>query len=251
MLGDLYTLPINGGTATLLRGGVSFDTQPRWSPSGKFITFTSDQSGCDNIWVMEYATKKVWPVTNEPYHFLSNPFWTNESGIVAVKWYTSERSLGGGEIWSYKVDENQPDVGQRIVGRVGFGAQVGPEEPIAGSADGKALYYSKNVADSTVFNYNKDPHAGIYSIFKFDLASGTTSTISSGPGGAARPILNRARTLLAFIRRTKYQTSLMLQDLATGTEKVRLKLASNCFDWCFFPDFSSLLFKDSVERPRF
>jgi Tol biopolymer transport system component len=228
MLGDLYTLPIGGGQAALLKGGVAFDTQPRWSPSGKFITYTSDQSGCDNIWVLEFASKKTWPVTNEPYHFLSNPFWTTESSIVAVKWYTSERSLGGGEIWSYSVGGYESNTaaefsnaGNRIIGRVGFGAQVGPEEPVAGSADGKSLLYSKNTADSTVFNYNKDPHAGIYSIFKYDISSGSTTTISSGPGGAARPILNRARNAVAFIRRTKYQTSLMIQDLKTGTERVR------------------------------
>lgn len=70
MLGDLYTLPMTGGAATLLRGGVSFDTQPRYNPAGNLVLFTSDISGCDNIHVMDATTKQAWPVTTENYHFV-------------------------------------------------------------------------------------------------------------------------------------------------------------------------------------
>ena len=34
LLGDLYTLPIGGGTATRITNGPAFDAQPRWSPKG-------------------------------------------------------------------------------------------------------------------------------------------------------------------------------------------------------------------------
>ena len=34
VLGDLYTLPIEGGTATRIMGGLSFESQPTWSPHG-------------------------------------------------------------------------------------------------------------------------------------------------------------------------------------------------------------------------
>src|SRR5216683_6641712 len=32
LLGDLYTLPIDGGTATRIIGGMSFESQPKFSP---------------------------------------------------------------------------------------------------------------------------------------------------------------------------------------------------------------------------
>src|SRR5687768_16107520 len=41
LLGDLYTLPIEGGQATLLRGGRSWDYMARYSPDGKSIAYIS------------------------------------------------------------------------------------------------------------------------------------------------------------------------------------------------------------------
>ena len=35
LLGDIYTLPIEGGEAKLIDGGMAFDSQPKFSPDGK------------------------------------------------------------------------------------------------------------------------------------------------------------------------------------------------------------------------
>ena len=52
MLGDLYTLPIAGGTATRISQGMAFDHMPTWSPDGKRIAFISDRNGAKNLWLM-------------------------------------------------------------------------------------------------------------------------------------------------------------------------------------------------------
>ncbi len=53
LLGDLYTMPIEGGKAKRLTHGAAFDIQPRFSPDGKLIAFISDRDGNNNIWVMD------------------------------------------------------------------------------------------------------------------------------------------------------------------------------------------------------
>src|SRR5271154_7254732 len=45
MLGDIYTLPIEGGTAKLIDPGMAFDSQPKFSPDGKWVAFLSDREG--------------------------------------------------------------------------------------------------------------------------------------------------------------------------------------------------------------
>ena len=51
LLGDLYTMPIDGGSATRIMGGLSFESQPTWSPDGKTIAFLSDRTGVENLWI--------------------------------------------------------------------------------------------------------------------------------------------------------------------------------------------------------
>jgi len=53
VLGDLYTLPIDGGTARRIVGDLSFESQPRYSPDGRSIAFLSDRSGVENLWIAD------------------------------------------------------------------------------------------------------------------------------------------------------------------------------------------------------
>ena len=52
LLGDIYTMPVTGGTPTRIAEGLPFETQPRFSPDGTRIAFTADRGGGDNIWTM-------------------------------------------------------------------------------------------------------------------------------------------------------------------------------------------------------
>src|SRR4051812_8207279 len=52
LLGDLYTLPVEGGAAKRITSGQSFDAMPHYSPDGKTIVFVSDRTQADNLWVV-------------------------------------------------------------------------------------------------------------------------------------------------------------------------------------------------------
>src|SRR3981189_2943517 len=41
LVGDIFTLPIGGGPAKLISGGMAFDSQPKFSPDGNWIAFLS------------------------------------------------------------------------------------------------------------------------------------------------------------------------------------------------------------------
>src|SRR5437867_6937940 len=54
LLGDLYTLPIDGGQAKRVTEGGAYDYQPRFSPDGKRILVTSDRGGMPAVWLADF-----------------------------------------------------------------------------------------------------------------------------------------------------------------------------------------------------
>ncbi len=66
LLGDIYTLPIEGGPAKLIDGGMAFDSQPKFSPDGKWIAFISDREGSENVWIMHPDGSGVKQVSKDP-----------------------------------------------------------------------------------------------------------------------------------------------------------------------------------------
>ena len=67
LLGDIYKMPITGGKAEILAGGMASEVQPRFSPNGKFISYTSDKDGGDNIWVMNVDGSGKRAITKENF----------------------------------------------------------------------------------------------------------------------------------------------------------------------------------------
>jgi len=66
LVGDLYTLPIEGGQAKLISGGMFFDSQPKFSPDGQWIAFISDREGSENIWIIHPDGTGAKQVSKDP-----------------------------------------------------------------------------------------------------------------------------------------------------------------------------------------
>ena len=223
LLGDLYLMPITGGTPSKLTSGVAWDMQPRFSPDGEWVAFTSDRTGKgdkggDNIWIIKADADEssLRQITSESFRLLNGPTW-HPSGeyIVARKHFTSRRSLGAGEMWMYHVSgvDGGGSSGLQLTEKPTDQKDV--NEPVF-SPDGKYLYFSEDVSPGSTFQYDKDSNGQIYVINRLTLEDGKSQRYITGPGGAARPTPSPDGSKIAFVRRLDGKSTLFLFDTKSG-----------------------------------
>lgn len=88
LLGHIYRIPAGGGTAECLTqgSGVALNLQPRFSPDGKSITFVSDRTGQQNVWVMNADGSAPRLVFGDKMTRFYDPDWSPDGrAIVAVR----------------------------------------------------------------------------------------------------------------------------------------------------------------------
>ncbi len=216
LLGDIYTMPISGGAATAIASGVPWEMQPRFSPDGTKIAFTSDRAGGENIWIMNVDGSDKRQVTKESFRLLNNATWSADGQYLAArKHFTTQRSLGVGEIWLYHVSGGD---GVQLVKRPSEAHQKELGEPIF-SADGEYIYYSQNVTSGSTFIYAQDSNTDLFNIKRYEMATGEIETAVSGPGGAVRAAPSPDGRYIAFVRRERAKSKLYVKDLRTGDER--------------------------------
>ena len=213
LLGDIYVMPIEGGEARAIASGVAWDMQPKWSPDGRQIAFTSDRAGGDNIWIMDADGSNPLQISKESFRLLNQPEWTPDGQfIVARKHFTSARSLGAGELWMYHrsggggVQMTERRTPQKDTGEPAF------------SPDGRYLYFSDDATPGNTFEYSKDVNGQIYIIRRLDRETGEIDPYITGPGGSIRPTPSPDGKSIAFIRRVRYQSVLYVMDIESGRE---------------------------------
>lgn len=216
LLGDIYTMPVAGGEAKALTNDIAWNMQPVFSPDGKYIAFTSDRDGGDNIWIMNADGSEPRAVTKETFRLLNSPAWSTDGQfIVARKHFTASRSLGAGEVWQYHISGGS---GVMLTERPNDQKDLG--EP-AFSPDGKYIYFSQDDTPGKTFHYSQDSESGIYTIKRFERATGNIDVLLGGAGGAIRPTPSPDGKYLAYIRRVDFQSTLFLYDLTSG-EQIKL-----------------------------
>jgi len=175
LLGDLYVLPITGGEAKRIFGGMSFESQPKFSPDGKRIVFLSDRSGAENVWVANADGSDPRPVTKGRNQMFASPTWTPDGRYIVVS--RSTDPIGTFSLWMYHLEG-------------GTGVQIGPPDPplpepdsqeparprqnklgAVVSPDGRYLYYSVRTG---AFTYNA--MFPLWQIVRFDRETGETAT---------------------------------------------------------------------------
>ena len=211
LLGDLYTMPIAGGTATQLTKGMMYDAQPRFSPDGKLVVFTSDRDGGDNVWTIDLATKQTRQITKGKANRYRSPEWTPDGVYIVAS--RAPGPIGPSKPWMYHKDGGS---GVQLVRDPTPVPANGPLS-LVGAAFGKDDRYIWFAQRQGAWEYNAAfPQ---YQLVTFDRQTGRRETRANMLGGALRPALSPDGRWLAYGSRYEAQTGIRLRDMDAGDEK--------------------------------
>jgi Tol biopolymer transport system component len=202
LMGDIYTMPMAGGIATPVTKGLAYETHPRFSPDGKKILFTSDRSGCDNIWYIDTEKQDTVQLTRDQTEDFPAAVWTPDGNYIIAS-----RGRRVPKLWMYHKDG-------------GAGIQLNDQpaslktiDPFV-SADGKLVYFSQRTG---AWNYNA--LLPQYEIGTYDRDKGTLNTITTRYGSAFTPTLSPDGQWMVYGSRYQDKTGLVLRNLKNGEEK--------------------------------
>jgi imidazolonepropionase-like amidohydrolase/Tol biopolymer transport system component len=199
-LGDLFTVPVTGGQATRLTRGMGFDAQPRFSPDGTHVVFTSDRDGGENLWIISLDLADTVQVTKGKHDRYVSPEWTPDGEyVVATKgsklqmWHRT----GGGGAQLVKEPATLRTIG------AAFGT------------DPRYVWFSGRLGQGSLYNNGMD----LYQLAVYDRETGEISSRSDRWGGAFQPTLSPDGTWLVYGSRHIAETGLRIRDLASGEER--------------------------------
>jgi imidazolonepropionase-like amidohydrolase/Tol biopolymer transport system component len=201
LMGDIYSIPMEGGKATAITKGMAYDNHPSFSPDGKRILFLSDRSGAENIWYIDLEKKDTLALTEEQNNNYPGAVYTPDGNYIV---YTKGRR----NTKLYLMHKNG-GAGTNLIDAPATLKTIDP----AVSADGRYIYYS---ARNGAWNYNA--MLPQYSIGVYDREKGTTRTIASRYGSAFTPVLSKDGKWLVYGSRFEDKTGLVKRNLATGEE---------------------------------
>src|SRR5262245_22824575 len=225
VLGDLYTLPIEGGPATRIMGGLSFESQPTYSPDGKTIAFLTDRTGVENLWIADADGSNPRAVskdrnTNDRPQIMVSPAWTPDGQYIVVS-KSRPPEPGTFSLFMYHRDGGTGvRIGPAPPPQPGPDAQGPPPPPpvnkmgAAASPDGRFVYYSQR---NGTFTYNAQ--FPLWQIYRHDRESGDASQVTNARGSAIRPVVSPDGKWLVYGTRHKTQTGLRVRNLETGAER--------------------------------
>lgn len=213
LLGDLYAMPISGGSAAPLATGAPFQSQPRYSPDGTRLAFISDASGSDNVWVAAADGSGARALTSLRRALVLSPAWSADGRSIYATIIESRTA----SLWRFEVATG---VGTKVIGNVN-----GPPAPLVSSpapgpysahaaADGRSVYFT--IVTPRPYGSRLGASA---SILRHDVATGRDEPVLVDESIAMAPVVTRDGRLLVYAAQSRGRTGLRVRDLQTSTER--------------------------------
>jgi Tol biopolymer transport system component len=212
LIGDIYTLPIEGGQAKLVSGGMAFESQPKFSPDGQWIAFISDREGSENIWIIHPDGTGLKQVSKDANNDFTSPSWAPDGKYIFVS--KAAFGIGASEIWMYHVDGG---TGVQITKSKPTPTTKRQERPnamgVVASPDGKYLYYAAKLGSLA---YNQQFPS--WYITRRDRKTGDEDEIIHQIRSAFRPVLSPDGKQVLYVTRYETESGLRLRNLETGED---------------------------------
>jgi Tol biopolymer transport system component len=213
LLGDIYSMPVSGGEATLMHGGAAIQRNPRFSPDGRKLLFISDAGGSSNLWISNTDGTQSEQITRETVRLLSTPTWGPQGQFVAAALqFPTESANHSAELRLFDLGGGR---GRLLVPPTSSGEPV--LEPQL-SSEGHYLYYSEKRTPPAEGRVYVDANHSNLAIMRRDLRTGESEQLIRGFGSAIAPRLSPDDRRVAFVRRVREKSVLFVYDVATGTE---------------------------------
>ncbi len=228
LLGDLYSLPAVGGTATRITEGQGYDMQPRYSPDGSRLVFVSDRDGSENIWIANADGSDPRQLTDGERENYVSPVWTPDGRyVMATKgtqiWLYHEAGGSGAQVTGHR-EEGEPAQAAH------FGAAFGADARhlwlnLRGNLGGGFEAPTDRWIEPWEEDFGRDhiPRSsarqiGPYQIGVLDRETGRVLVRSHEHEGAFRPLPSPDGRWLVYATRHDAREALKLRDLETGAE---------------------------------
>jgi CubicO group peptidase (beta-lactamase class C family)/imidazolonepropionase-like amidohydrolase len=215
LLGDLYTLPVEGGRARPLLTGRAFESQPRLSPDGAHLAYISDATGSDNVWIAGADGSHPRPLTRLPRVGMLSPAWSADGGAVIVT-VTTPWTTRTAELWRFDVATGE---GTRLVENANGPAQPTVSSPAPGaygavaSPDGGLWFAS---VTPRPYGSRNGPSSVLQ---RLPERGGPATPVVVEGTPAMKPLLTPDGTTLVYGTVRDGRTGLKARDLATGAER--------------------------------
>ncbi len=214
LLGDLYTLPIQGGTATALTHGPAYDYHPQFSPDGRTIAFTSDENGMENLWLVDLDGSHRHALTGEKNSYVRSAVWTTDGDfLIARKEDGTRAGIPPVELWMFN---RYGGSGVKITTSDSINNASGPVV----SRDGRYIYFS---ARKGRFSYTPDLTPGLFQVQRYDRRTAESVAMTSGMGGGVRPKISPDGKTLVYVSRREAESVLVRRTLASGQERILVR----------------------------